>query len=442
MAANKALQLPELVEPILLRLPTRDLLFAQKVCTTWKATIDTSHAIQKALFFMAGVIDDVDLNSNSQSALLELDSEHVAINALLINTSVVGRKDPFLLALQKPNTTSGSCSRMFLTQPPVTTRISFHIIASDFGYPISTRMRPVKLSRNNTFAALVTQYLTLVKNSPMGTTSSERASMELLLASPQAWEVDEWGNVLRAFAWGSRGDLRLTNAGRAGWVGGLLFAIRAATSAKTTQHTTQHKAAACSIISTIIITMAAARAFQLPKVIENIVLNLNTRDLLFAQKINKTSKTTIDTSLAIQKALFLAPGTLEDVSTDCRGVVLEDRSEVMLNPLLFRDTKVKKYRDLALFKVKHMLWPVEISSQTRMFVTQPPSPLNTRFWIQRVVWGTREGRDNGLWDQDKMSVFSGETFEVLVDELKASMKKLKGQGYRLSTARLDLVVWS
>ncbi|KAK5744946.1 hypothetical protein LTR17_001697 [Elasticomyces elasticus] len=225
MAASKALQLPELVEPIVLKLSTRDLLFAQKVCTTWKATIDTSHAIQKALFFMPGVIDDVDATSNSRSALLDPDSEHVAINALLINTSVADRKDPFLLTLQKPNITYGSCSRMFLTQPPVTTRISFHIIASDLGYPISTRMGPFKVSRNNTFAALVTQYLTLVKNSPMGTNSSERASMELLLASPQAWEVDEWGNVLRAFAWGSRGDLRLTNAGRAGYVGGLLVRL-------------------------------------------------------------------------------------------------------------------------------------------------------------------------------------------------------------------------
>ncbi|KAK5687079.1 hypothetical protein LTS10_001216 [Elasticomyces elasticus] len=221
MAANRVLQLPELVEPILLSLSTRDLLFAQKVCMTWKATIDTSHAIQKALFFMPGIIDDVDATSNSRSALLDPDSEHVAINALLINTSVAGRKDPFVLALQEPNT-YGSCSRMFLTQPPVTTRISFHIIASDLGYPISIRMGPFKVSRNNTFAALVTQYLTLVKNSPTGTTSSERASMELLLASPQAWEEDEWGDVLRAFAWGSRGDLRLTNAGRAGYVGGLL----------------------------------------------------------------------------------------------------------------------------------------------------------------------------------------------------------------------------
>ncbi|KAK4916476.1 hypothetical protein LTR49_015574 [Elasticomyces elasticus] len=156
--------------------------------------------------------------------------------------------------------------------------------------------------------------------------------------------------------------------------------------------------------------MAAARAFRLPEVIENILLNLNTRDLLFAQKINKTCKTAIDTSLAIQKALFFAPGTLEDVSTNCRGVVLEDRSAVVLNPLLFHDTEVKRYRDLALFK--------------------------------RVVWGTREGRDDGLWDQDKMSIFSGETFEVLVDEFKASMKKLEGQGYRLSTALLDMVVWS
>ncbi|KAK4961480.1 hypothetical protein LTR10_001970 [Elasticomyces elasticus] len=60
MAANQVLLLPELLEHILLDLTSmRDLLFAQKVCRTWKATIDTSPGIQKALYLTAGGVADV-----------------------------------------------------------------------------------------------------------------------------------------------------------------------------------------------------------------------------------------------------------------------------------------------------------------------------------------------------------------------------------------------
>lgn len=41
----------KLLEMVLLRLPLKDLLFAQSVCKTWKNTIDNSADLQKALFF-------------------------------------------------------------------------------------------------------------------------------------------------------------------------------------------------------------------------------------------------------------------------------------------------------------------------------------------------------------------------------------------------------
>lgn len=56
MSANSpalitVLATPELFEAILLKIDLRDLLFAQKVCRTWKETITTSPALQQKLFF-------------------------------------------------------------------------------------------------------------------------------------------------------------------------------------------------------------------------------------------------------------------------------------------------------------------------------------------------------------------------------------------------------
>ncbi|KAK5737151.1 hypothetical protein LTR17_006934 [Elasticomyces elasticus] len=56
---QQALALPELLEHILLRLPMRDLLFAQKVCRDWQQAINSSPSIQKALCFRRGTQADV-----------------------------------------------------------------------------------------------------------------------------------------------------------------------------------------------------------------------------------------------------------------------------------------------------------------------------------------------------------------------------------------------
>lgn len=57
MAVNSVFATPELVEGILIHLPLKDLLFAQAVCTYWKAVIDGSQLLQKALFFRPATSD-------------------------------------------------------------------------------------------------------------------------------------------------------------------------------------------------------------------------------------------------------------------------------------------------------------------------------------------------------------------------------------------------
>ncbi|KAK4888981.1 hypothetical protein LTR27_012202 [Elasticomyces elasticus] len=55
----RVLGLPELLENTLLQLPTRDLLFAQKVCASWKTAIASSPSLQRALFFRPGSAKDI-----------------------------------------------------------------------------------------------------------------------------------------------------------------------------------------------------------------------------------------------------------------------------------------------------------------------------------------------------------------------------------------------
>jgi hypothetical protein len=51
-AGDRLAKIPELVEIILLHLPVRDLLLAQRVSTAFKSVIDKSQPIQRALFML------------------------------------------------------------------------------------------------------------------------------------------------------------------------------------------------------------------------------------------------------------------------------------------------------------------------------------------------------------------------------------------------------
>ncbi|KAK5726346.1 hypothetical protein LTR17_012777 [Elasticomyces elasticus] len=149
MASDNVLKLPELLENILLQLPMRDLLFAQKVCKTWKLIIDASPAIQKALFFAPGTVEDVAYispghlsttacmeafessgrsgylrNAKYQSARESTAKQcGYAINPLLAvyhehAYRFLFRPEPW----RSDANPSASWSRMFFTQPPGVTR--------------------------------------------------------------------------------------------------------------------------------------------------------------------------------------------------------------------------------------------------------------------------------------------------------------------------------
>ncbi|KAK4917190.1 mitochondrial 2-methylisocitrate lyase [Elasticomyces elasticus] len=130
--ATQVLGLPELVEIILLGLPTRDLLFAQKVCKTFKDVIDRSKSIQKALFFLPGTADDVNFNPqdiHQYDRLGEAPQKTVVSNSLLFKLNGI-----FVLKSKIVRCRAqGSCARMLLTQPPEPAIIWYHSSAKRGG---------------------------------------------------------------------------------------------------------------------------------------------------------------------------------------------------------------------------------------------------------------------------------------------------------------------
>ncbi|KAK3654954.1 hypothetical protein LTR56_003812 [Elasticomyces elasticus] len=132
-AQEQALGLAELLEAILLRLPPHDLLFAQRVCRDWKQAIEASPSIQKALFFMAGTKDDVHPGYVTGHALLKSfrTGEAVAPNPFLIIQKYTFKSPKLpshtihvnLLHMSE----EASCHRMFITQPPTKTSVTFKI---------------------------------------------------------------------------------------------------------------------------------------------------------------------------------------------------------------------------------------------------------------------------------------------------------------------------
>ncbi|KAK3637111.1 hypothetical protein LTR56_013843 [Elasticomyces elasticus] len=118
MAINTVLMLPELLEIILLDLPTRDLLFAQKVCRTWKEVINTTKSIQKALYFVPGTLSDVHVDVDAAHQHLITSTPATAINPLLVATNASGGSQLYLRQEVMNAAPEASCRSMYLMQPP------------------------------------------------------------------------------------------------------------------------------------------------------------------------------------------------------------------------------------------------------------------------------------------------------------------------------------
>ncbi|KAK4953338.1 hypothetical protein LTR10_009047 [Elasticomyces elasticus] len=126
-STTEVLNLPELLEIILLELPTRDLLLAQRVCITWKAAITSSPNIQRALFFRPGSAEDI--YQDSEVHIYARGGTSIAGNQLLLDKPVnliTPNHSPVIRQDTLDTNREPSCHRMFVTQPPVALHIKFH----------------------------------------------------------------------------------------------------------------------------------------------------------------------------------------------------------------------------------------------------------------------------------------------------------------------------
>ncbi|KAK5681768.1 hypothetical protein LTS10_006301 [Elasticomyces elasticus] len=148
-AAQQVLDLPELLESILLGLPMRDLLLAQRVSKTFQQVIVSSPHIQRALFFAPGKAADVNL-------LLTQDMHNhlgncVANPLLFRHTSPCRWTRDLILRLDAEQLYDSvevqpSFMRMLLMQPPLPTEIVYWAVGEDYDYQVKSHGIPSERS--------------------------------------------------------------------------------------------------------------------------------------------------------------------------------------------------------------------------------------------------------------------------------------------------------
>ncbi|KAK3632724.1 hypothetical protein LTR56_016194 [Elasticomyces elasticus] len=132
--ACHALAVPELLENILLRLHTRDLLFAQKVCKAWKEVMEASPNLQRALFFKPGTCDGAHDDTRIYQAPTRC--RHVtgvAPNPLMCFQYKHSTNDSILEEDMLNAHKEASCWRMYITQPPMQIKARFNMWQSRKG---------------------------------------------------------------------------------------------------------------------------------------------------------------------------------------------------------------------------------------------------------------------------------------------------------------------
>ena len=132
-AVQKVLGIPELFEAILLQLPMKSLLMAQKISKHWRATIKASKSIQKTLFLLEAQRAD-QASTDAYTFDCVLDCEHGEFKQVVAVNPVLCRRVPADKSseIQAPTfevdlkAIDYHCSDFrLLTQPVVTVDISF-----------------------------------------------------------------------------------------------------------------------------------------------------------------------------------------------------------------------------------------------------------------------------------------------------------------------------
>ncbi|KAK3115459.1 hypothetical protein LTR53_005161 [Teratosphaeriaceae sp. CCFEE 6253] len=174
----------------------------------------------------------------------------------------------------------------------------------------------------------------------------------------------------------------------------------------------------------------AMKVFAVPELLENILLRLALRDLLFASTVCTTWRSTVAGSPSIQRALFYKPGTLVDVA-EAEG---DETSQAechedgySLNPFLFDLESGSLQQAIAEPDALCRLSHVAPDSRRKMFLAQPP--------IKMLVWfGVSIWRSDASYLCEEDAVFMlerGSTFGQLVKDCRHSVSQLEMEGLEL-----------
>ncbi|KAK3656830.1 hypothetical protein LTR56_002811 [Elasticomyces elasticus] len=165
---HEVLATPELLEVILLHLPLRDLLFSQKVCTHWKAIVDTSPNIKKALFLVPDTHIDQAASTQPHSVS--------APRPLAINDLILAYVQPGLGSIHEAEHYVGcyairsaalqarfeaSCRKMYLSRPSVDAELYFTAEVTSFADLINLEapeLNVATLSSEQNFGNLMQRY--------------------------------------------------------------------------------------------------------------------------------------------------------------------------------------------------------------------------------------------------------------------------------------------
>ena len=123
---------------------------------------------------------------------------------------------------------------------------------------------------------------------------------------------------------------------------------------------------------------AASRVFGIQELFEKILVDVDPRTLLLAQRVNRRWKETIETNNALQIKLFFRPATNDEAEVLClepNSMVIDTDNFVVVNPLLLTQC----YGSFIMFNLRKGVVRSlradrpNIHSWWRMLLSQPPS---------------------------------------------------------------------
>ncbi|KAK5727644.1 hypothetical protein LTR17_012604 [Elasticomyces elasticus] len=159
---------------------------------------------------------------------------------------------------------------------------------------------------------------------------------------------------------------------------------------------------------------------DLPELLETIILSLSMPEIQRCRQVSKQWKATIDSSPSIRKALFLEPGTADDLAHDARILKVDPEffhsgAQSGISHYAVHALFIRGWPHIKSVPVEHFV--AQAGRLPGVFLTQPPRLTRmTRLWVCRPGALIELEPETGLWvcrPGALVELESGETFDSL-----------------------------